>query len=97
MEKPAIKKISLSDYEVLATLGTGIHWVKEGSFGRVRLARHRQSGAYFALKMLKKAEIIRSKQVDHVLNENSILSRLNHPFTVESLTSLDTHGRFLPG
>jgi protein kinase A len=32
--------------------------------------------------MLKKAEIVKSKQVDHVLNENHILNQLNHPFIV---------------
>jgi protein kinase A len=32
--------------------------------------------------MLKKAEIIKSKQVDHVLNENTILNMIKHPFIV---------------
>lgn len=35
-----------------------------------------------ALKMLKKAEIIRLKQVDHVINENSILANISHPCIV---------------
>ena len=33
-----------------------------------------------ALKMLKKADIIKLKQVDHVISENNILSEINHPF-----------------
>lgn len=32
--------------------------------------------------MLKKGEIIKLKQVDHVANENKILSNLDHPFIV---------------
>ena len=32
--------------------------------------------------MLKKAEIIRLKQVDHIISENNILSNINHPFLV---------------
>lgn len=35
-----------------------------------------------ALKQLKKSEIIRLKQVDHIINENTILANLNHPFIV---------------
>lgn len=53
-----------------------------GSFGRVRLARNKLSNKYCALKILKKAEIIRLKQVDHVISENSILAALSHPFIV---------------
>lgn len=47
-----------------------------GSFGRVKLARNKQTNKYVALKSLKKAEIIRLKQVDHVINENTILGNL---------------------
>jgi serine/threonine protein kinase len=55
---------------------------KTGSFGRVRLSRNKLSNKYYALKILKKAEIIRLKQVDHVISENSILAALSHPFIV---------------
>ncbi len=34
------------------------------------------------MKILKKAEIIRLKQVDHVISENTILANINHPFIV---------------
>lgn len=33
--------------------------------------------------MLKKAEIIRLKQVDHIHSEHNILKQLNHPFIVK--------------
>eukprot|EP00357_Protocruzia_adherens_P033838 CAMPEP_0115005132 /NCGR_PEP_ID=MMETSP0216-20121206/19671_1 /TAXON_ID=223996 /ORGANISM="Protocruzia adherens, Strain Boccale" /LENGTH=321 /DNA_ID=CAMNT_0002371363 /DNA_START=341 /DNA_END=1306 /DNA_ORIENTATION=- len=70
------KKLNLEEYELLQTVGTG-------SFGRVRIARHKVSGKYVAMKILKKAEILRSKQVDHIISENTILSCLNHPFLVK--------------
>ena len=35
-----------------------------------------------ALKCLKKSEIIRLKQIEHVKSEKSILERINHPFIV---------------
>lgn len=69
------KKLKLDDYDIKKTLGTG-------SFGRVKLARNKATGKFVALKMLKKAEIIRLKQVDHVLSENSILGSISHPFIV---------------
>jgi len=55
-----------------------------GSFGRVRLCRNRKTGEYFAMKILKKADIIKLKQVDHVISENTILADIDHPFLVNS-------------
>lgn len=69
------KTLNLADYEILQTLGAG-------SFGRVRLSRHKASNRYVAIKSLKKAEIIRIKQVDHVISENNILASIAHPFIV---------------
>lgn len=84
-------KVKLSEFEVLQTLGTG-------SFGRVRLAKQKSSGDYAALKMLKKAEILRLKQVDHIISENTILSNINHPFLVFSISTMkDQNARILPG
>jgi protein kinase A len=56
---------------------------KIGSFGRVRLARNKKTGEYFAMKILKKADIIKLKQVDHVISENTILADIDHPFLVK--------------
>ena len=69
------KKIKLSDYTTERTLRTG-------SFGRVKLAKNKTNGKYVAIKILKKAEIIKLKQVDHILNEIKILTLIDHPFLV---------------
>lgn len=71
--------IKLTNLDLLATLGTG-------TFGRVRLAKHKGDSNYYALKMLKKSEIIRLKQVDHIKNEVEILSKISHPFIVNLLS-----------
>jgi len=34
------------------------------------------------MKALKKADIIKLKQVDHVISENTILADIDHPFLV---------------
>lgn len=69
------KKLYLKDYDVLKTLGAG-------SFGRVRLAKRKSDGVYVAIKSLKKHEIMKLKQVDHVISENNILASISHPFLV---------------
>jgi serine/threonine protein kinase len=66
---------SIKDFEFKATLGTG-------SFGRVRLAKHMPSSKICAVKILKKNEIIRLKQVEHILAEKVILAQIDHPFIV---------------
>lgn len=73
--------LRLSDFEVRGTLGTG-------TFGKVLLVRHRNSSKpdtqnYFALKVLRKTEIVRLRQVEHVNAERYILSRVSHPFIVD--------------
>lgn len=40
------------------------------------------SSQYFALKILKKSEIIRLKQVEHIKSEITLLKMIQHPFVV---------------
>lgn len=70
----------LSDFELKQTLGTG-------SFGRVRLCKNKKNGDYYAIKCLKKREIIKMKQVQHILAEKKILQELSHPFIVNMVAS----------
>jgi len=73
----------IDDFICGVTLGTG-------SFGRVRFATHRKTGRCCAIKMLKKVEIVRSKQVDHIMSEKEVLTTLSkkpHPLIVNLLTS----------
>ena len=42
----------------------------------------KESSSIWAMKMLKKAEIIRLQQVEHIISEKDILSSLSHPFIV---------------
>jgi protein kinase A len=38
---------------------------------------------HFAMKVLRKSEIVRLKQIEHINSERSILDRIRHPFIVE--------------
>ncbi|CAM9381802.1 unnamed protein product [Choristocarpus tenellus] len=69
------RRFRLHDFDVMETLGTG-------TFGRVRLVRHFDDDRFFALKISKKASIIRMKQVEHIKNEVSLLSMIEHPAIV---------------
>lgn len=79
-------RLELDNYEIGITLGTG-------SFGRVRIAKEKKTGKYVAVKILKKAEIIKMKQVDHIMNENNILASIDHPFIIymDGFTQDDKH------
>lgn len=79
-QKPDTSGWKLSDLELKETLGTG-------SFGRVRLCKHKNGNDYYAIKCLKKREIIKMKQVQHIIAEKSILMEISHPFIVNMLCS----------
>ncbi|GMG00264.1 unnamed protein product [[Candida] boidinii] len=68
-------KYSLKDFQIMRTLGTG-------SFGRVHLVRSVHNGRYYAIKVLKKAQVMRMKQVEHTNDERRMLKLVEHPFLI---------------
>ncbi|KAG7201762.1 hypothetical protein KM043_004483 [Ampulex compressa] len=66
---------TLEDFERFRTLGTG-------AFGRVILVKHKPSAAYYAMKIIDKAKIVKMKQMDHTYNEKRILQCVQFPFLV---------------
>lgn len=38
--------------------------------------------SYAFVQIMKKSEVIRLKQTEHVANERSLLQKINHPFIV---------------
>ena len=74
---------SIADFDVGVTLGTG-------SFGRVKIATHPESKDVFAIKVLRKQDVLRHRQVEHTLLEKQILTELSqnpHPFIVNLAAS----------
>lgn len=53
-----------------------------GSFGRVHLAQSHHNHRYYAIKVLKKSEVVRLKQVEHTNSEKNILEIAANPFMV---------------
>lgn len=60
-----------------------------GTFARVLLVRHREASPLlgsikiFAMKVLRKSEVVRLRQAEHVNSERHILSHIRHPFIVD--------------
>ncbi|CDQ85576.1 unnamed protein product [Oncorhynchus mykiss] len=74
-ENPAQNTAALDGFDRLKTLGTG-------SFGRVMLVKHKESGQHFAMKILDKQKVVKLKQIEHTLNEKRILQAVSFPFLV---------------
>ncbi|KAL2111162.1 hypothetical protein VUR80DRAFT_210 [Thermomyces stellatus] len=80
------KKLSSHDFHLVRTLGTG-------TFARVCLVKaadapHGKVGSVFALKILRKTEVIRLKQIDHVRQEREILRDVaGYPFITNLVAS----------
>lgn len=73
--QPVVKEISIEDFDLLRVLG-------QGAFGKVFLARQKATGKIFAMKVLKKKNIIEMNQLEHTKTEKMILQHVNHPFIV---------------
>ncbi|ROV95356.1 hypothetical protein VSDG_06013 [Cytospora chrysosperma] len=81
------RKLRLDDFSRVRTLGTG-------TFARVCLVRlaspqnEAERTKVFALKILRKTEVIKLKQIDHVRHEREILGDVSgHPFITNLLAS----------
>lgn len=68
-------KYTLADFELKQTLGTG-------SFGRVHLVQSRHNQRFYAVKVLKKAQVVKMKQVEHTNDERRMLGEVKHPFLI---------------
>ena len=68
-------KYTLTDFTIQRTLGTG-------SFGRVHLVQSKHNQRFYAIKVLKKAQVVKMKQVEHTNDERRMLQKVKHPFLI---------------
>lgn len=82
------KVLQLTDFDLRSTVGTG-------TFGRVRVVKMKgsQDQTPLAMKILKKSEAIRLKQVEHIKAERQILQMIEHPFIVNLVTTFQDERR----
>ncbi|XP_057819606.2 probable serine/threonine protein kinase IRE4 isoform X2 [Cryptomeria japonica] len=73
---PAHKeRTSIHDFEIIKP-------ISKGAFGKVFLARKRATGDLFAIKVLRKVDMIRKNAVENILAERNILITVRNPFVV---------------
>ena len=67
---------SIQDFEIIKP-------ISRGAFGKVYLARKKTTGDLYAIKILKKVDMVRKNMVNHVLAERRVLSLSKTPFVVK--------------
>ncbi|KAE8685043.1 hypothetical protein F3Y22_tig00111101pilonHSYRG00028 [Hibiscus syriacus] len=68
-------KMGVEDFELLTIIG-------KGAFGEVRICREKTSGQVYAMKKLKKSEMLRRGQVEHVKPERNLLVEVDNVMTL---------------
>lgn len=68
-------KVVRGDFDEMKVLG-------KGSFGKVLLVRYKKNQKLYAMKILKKAVIMKNNEEIHTKTERKILAKINHPFIV---------------
>lgn len=63
-------KMGVDDFELLTMIG-------KGAFGEVRICREKTTGTVYAMKKLKKSEMLRRGQVEHVKAERNLLAEVD--------------------
>ena len=64
---------TLNDFTLMQVLG-------KGSFGKVVLVKRVTSGRIYAMKILRKAQLVCAKQIERTKTERRVLQALDHPF-----------------
>ncbi|KAJ1925203.1 Serine/threonine-protein kinase [Tieghemiomyces parasiticus] len=89
-------KLGLIDFITIKVIG-------RGAFGEVRLVQKRDTGKIYAMKMLRKEDMLKKDQLAHVKAERDLLAESDSPWVVQLYFSFqDAHYlylvmEFLPG
>jgi len=68
-------KLTVDDFELLKVVG-------KGSFGKVMQVKKKDTDKIYAMKVLKKSQLVARKQVAHTQTERKVLEEIDHPFIV---------------
>lgn len=89
-------RLGKDDFEPLKVIG-------RGAYGEVRLVQKKDTGHVYAMKILKKSEMLAREQVAHVRAERDILEKADNPWVVKMFYSFQDSinlyliMEFLPG
>uniref|UniRef100_A0A8C1WPN2 protein kinase C n=1 Tax=Cyprinus carpio TaxID=7962 RepID=A0A8C1WPN2_CYPCA len=85
-QTPSKSTLCLQDFRMIAVLG-------RGHFGKVLLSEYKRSGKVYAIKALKKGDIVARDEVESLLCEKRIFETVNstqHPFLVNLFACFQT-------
>jgi len=74
--KEGRKKYKITDFDCVKTIG-------RGAFGEVRVVRKKEDNKVYALKMMRKKEMIAKKQVTHIRAERNLLAAADNTWLVK--------------
>jgi len=80
------KEVGPDDFDFLKVLG-------RGAFGKVMQVKHTRTGNIYAMKILKKKQIVSSNQIEHTKAERKILQALQHPFLMKLRFAFQTDSK----
>ena len=82
-------RLQLSDFTILKVIG-------RGGFGTVSLVQQKSNGRLYALKSMRKSDMIRHGQIAHVRAERDLLAECRSPWVVSMYSSFqDAHTLYL--
>ncbi|CAD8161916.1 unnamed protein product [Paramecium octaurelia] len=81
-------RVSLRDFEFIRCIGTG-------GFSKVYLVRQRQTGKYFAMKLIEKGPIIQQNKQKIIQNERDIMCLIDDPFVVKMYYAFESRRFFV--
>lgn len=70
------KKVGLDDFDTITIIG-------RGAFGEVRVCRKKDTKEVFAMKIMKKSEMLKKNQVAHIKAERDVLALADNPWVVK--------------
>ncbi|XP_040918157.1 serine/threonine-protein kinase N1b isoform X2 [Toxotes jaculatrix] len=86
LRRPSRGPLCLQDFKLVAVLG-------RGHFGKVLLSEYKKSGSLYAIKALKKGDIVARDEVESLMCEKRIFETVNgshHPFLVNLFACFQT-------
>ena len=83
VEKLQPNKITLKHFTIFKKIGTG-------GFSKVYLCQYKGDGQFYALKLIEKEMIVKSRKKKIILNERNIMKESDHPFIIKMKFAFET-------
>lgn len=72
--------MSVNDFKKIKVIG-------RGAFGEVQVVKLKATGEVYAMKIMKKAEMVKKNQVQHIKAERDLMVLMDNPWIVKLLYS----------